>query len=89
MADEFIKGLVIFSGAGLAWMVLAGWFRTPSFEGPQLFGPRPEDPDMLVSWALMLADVFFWVAIFGAVTFWFVIPLAREGYSYWETRAES
>ena len=32
MADEFIKGLALFCGAGLAWMVLAGWYRTPSFE---------------------------------------------------------
>ena len=35
MADEFIKGLSIFTGAGLAWMVLAGWYRTPSFESEQ------------------------------------------------------
>ena len=31
MADEFMKGLGIFTGAGLAWLVLASWYRTPSF----------------------------------------------------------
>ena len=35
MADEFIKGLSIFTGAGLGWMVLAGWYLTPSFESQQ------------------------------------------------------
>ena len=44
MADEFIKGLGIFTGAGLIWMVLAGWYRTPSFEStPQLVAPLTVD----------------------------------------------
>ncbi|PYZ02684.1 hypothetical protein C8039_03740 [Halogeometricum sp. wsp3] len=38
MADEFIKGLGIFTAAGLGWMVLAGWYRTSSFESTQLTG---------------------------------------------------
>jgi hypothetical protein len=33
MADEFAKGLAIFSGAGMIWLTIAGWYRTPSFEG--------------------------------------------------------
>jgi len=31
MADEFMKGFGILTGAGLVWMVLAGWYQTPSF----------------------------------------------------------
>lgn len=87
MADEFIKGLAVFSGAGLVWMVLAAWFRTPSFEDEQLFGPDPEDPDLLTEIALSVADIMFWLAIIGAVTFWVVIPLGREAYAYWSERS--
>lgn len=86
MADEFVKGLAIFSGAGLVWLVIAGWFRTPSFTGQQLFGPDPEEPDTLVQIALALADVMFWVAILGALMFWVVIPAGREAYAYLEAR---
>ncbi len=88
MADEFIKGLAIFSGAGLVWMVLAAWFRTPTFEDEQLFGPDPEDPTLLVEIALAIADVMFWFAIIGALTFWVAIPLGRELYGYWNERAD-
>lgn len=35
MADEFIKGLGIFTAGGLGWVVLAGWYRTSSFESSQ------------------------------------------------------
>ncbi|ERH06655.1 MAG: hypothetical protein J07HN4v3_02278 [Halonotius sp. J07HN4] len=31
MADEFMKGFGILTGAGLLWMTLAGWYQTPSF----------------------------------------------------------
>jgi hypothetical protein len=84
MADEFAKGLGILTTAGLAWMVLAGWFNTSveSFEttGPplQLAGPNPEDPTFYVEVALLLKEALFWFAIFGALTFWLVIPAARE-----------
>lgn len=88
MADEFIKGLAIFSGAGLIWLIIAGWFRTPSFEDEQLFGPDPEDPDLLVELALALADVMFWFALIGALTFWVIIPLGRQGRAYWHERRE-
>ncbi|MFW6449166.1 MAG: DUF7314 family protein [Halobacteriota archaeon] len=86
MADEFVKGLGIATGAGLVWLVLAGWFRTPSFEDEQLFGEGPEDPDLLVELALILADVMFWVAIIGAIAFWVVLPLSRELYAYLQER---
>lgn len=89
MADEFIKGLAIFSGAGLVWLILAGWFRTPSFVDEQLFGPDPEDPDLLVDLALTLADVMFWFAIIGALTFWVVIPLGREVSAYLDERDDA
>lgn len=87
MADEFIKGLAIFCGAGLTWLVLAAWFRTPSFEDEQLFGPNPENPDLLTEIALTVADVMFWFAILGAITFWVVLPLGREAYAYWQARS--
>lgn len=87
MADEFIKGLAVFSLAGLGWMVIAGWYRTPSFYDEQLFGPDPEDPDLLAELALSLADVLFWVAILGALAFWVLIPLGREGYARWSERS--
>lgn len=88
MADEFIKGLGTATGAGLVWLILAGWFRTPSFEGPQLFGEGPQDPDLLTEVALILADVMFWVAILGMLTFWAIIPVSRELQAYLQARSE-
>ena len=81
MADEFAKGLGILTGAGLVWMVLAGWFNTPSFEEQQLSGPDPANPDMYTAIALELKDALFWFAILGALTFWVVIPIGRELYA--------
>jgi hypothetical protein len=78
MADEFAKGLGIFMGAGLAWMVLAGWYNTPSFEGAQLTGPNPEQVDFYGQMALVLKDALFWFAVLGALTFWIVIPAISE-----------
>lgn len=87
MADEFIKGLAIFSGAGLVWLIIAGWFRTPTFYDAQLFGPDPEDPDLMVELALALADVMFWLAIVGALMFWVVIPVGREVHAAYTDRS--
>lgn len=89
MADEFIKGLAIFSGAGLAWLILAAWFRTPTFYDEQLFGPDPENPDALVELALTLADVLFWLALIGALAFWVIIPLGRGVRGYFGESAEA
>ena len=75
MADEFAKGLAIFSGAGMVWLTIAGWYRTPGFEDTQLIAP-PEvsDPTIYDQIALLTMDVLFWFAILGALTFWVVIP---------------
>lgn len=75
MADEFVKGLGLFSGAGLAWMVLAGWYRTESFESSrQLIAPPPEPETLFGAIGIFLNDVFFWTALIGAFTFWLLIP---------------
>jgi hypothetical protein len=82
MADEFIKGLGILTGAGLFWMVLAGWYRTPSFESTeQLVAPLTVDmgsATLLNVVAITLMDVFFWLAILGPLAFWILIPGARQ-----------
>ncbi len=78
MADEFAKGLGILTTAGLAWMVLSGWYTTTSFEEGQLFGPPPADPDFYGQIALFLREALFWFAILGALTFWVVVPAVNE-----------
>ncbi|WP_311171188.1 DUF7314 family protein [Halobellus ordinarius] len=90
MADEFIKGLGIFTGAGLAWMVLAGWYRTPSFESQQqLVAPieLSDSATMFDSLGVLLMDAFFWFAILGALTFWVLIPVVRQASEAIEERA--
>lgn len=79
MADEFAKGLGILTSAGLAWMVLAGWFNTPGFEDAQLIGPNPETLDVYGEAAIVLKDGLFWFAVLGALTFWVLIPALRQG----------
>ncbi|MGQ4555774.1 DUF7314 family protein [Halobellus sp. GM3] len=91
MADEFIKGLGIFTGAGLAWMVLAGWYRTPSFESEQQLVAPVELADsatMFDTLGVLLMDMFFWFAIIGALTFWVLIPVARQASEAIEERAQ-
>jgi hypothetical protein len=89
MADEFIKGFAALMIGGLGWMTIAGWYKTPSFEGAQLIGeaPPPEQLTMLDSIALMLGDALFWFAIFGCLTFWVVIPLIGEVREYLDERS--
>ena len=80
MTDEFAKGLGILITAGFGWLILAGWYNTPSFEGAQLFGPNPA-PSALGTYdqlAILLKDALFWFAILGAITFWVVIPLIEQ-----------
>lgn len=79
MADEFAKGLGILTTAGLGWMVLAGWYNTPGFEDAQLLAPNPENLDAYGQAAMMLKDGLFWFAVLGALTFWVVIPVLRQG----------
>lgn len=80
MADEFIKGLGIFTGGGLAWLTLASWYRTPGFESTQqLVAPvTASGDDLFNALAIALMDVFFWFTLIGALTFWVIIPAARQ-----------
>lgn len=81
MADEFVKGFGTLSGAGLVWLVLAGWYRTPSFEGVQLIAPVPSSLTAFDQLAVALMGVAFWVMILGTVAFWIGVPVAREVYT--------
>jgi hypothetical protein len=78
MADEFAKGLGLLTGAGLIWMVLAGWYKTPSFSGAQLIGEVPSGLTMYDQIAVVLLEATFWLAVFGAIFFWVGVPLLRE-----------
>ena len=80
MSDEFAKGFGILVTAGVAWMILAGWYNTPAFEGAQLTGenPAPEALGTYGELAILLKDALFWFAILGALTFWVVVPLIEE-----------
>lgn len=78
MADEFAKGLGLLTGAGLVWMVLAGWYKTPSFIGAQLIGDPGSNLTMYDQIAVVLLESMFWLAIVGTLLFWVGIPLGRE-----------
>lgn len=89
MADEFAKGLAILMTAGLGWMTLAGWYRTPSFEGAQLSGPvQLENPTIYDQIGVFLMDSLLWFALLGALTFWVLIPALEELRSEWAKRSE-
>jgi hypothetical protein len=84
MADEFMKGFVIFVTASLGWLVVAGWYKTPAFKGPQLLGTYPENPDVFSQIAIIVGEGLFYFAIFGALAFWILVPAinqAREAYA--------
>lgn len=82
MADEFAKGLGIFTGGGLLWIVLAGWYRTTSFESTQqLVAPLTtsmETADLLNSLAITLMEVVFWFTVIGTLAFWVGVPAFRQ-----------
>jgi hypothetical protein len=90
MADEFIKGLGIFTGAGLGWVVLAGWYRTPGFESTKQLispaSPSPANADLFNFLAIGLMDTLFWFAILGPLAFWVVLPAIREASDAVENR---
>lgn len=90
MADEFAKGLGLFAGAGLAFMVLGSWYRTESFESTeQLVAPPTEAANLFDTIGIFLADLFFWIALVGAFAFWVVIPVGRQAYrAYGDRRAD-
>lgn len=80
MADEFAKGMAVLSAAGLAWLTLAGWYRTPSFEGSgvQLVAPVEGVNTVYGELGVAIMDVMAWFAVFGALTFWVIIPAVEE-----------
>lgn len=78
MADEFAKGFGIFVTAGFGWMVLAGWYNTPTFDSTQLLEPTPENIGTFGELAMVLKEALFWFAILGALTFWVLIPLIEQ-----------
>ena len=88
MADEFIKGLGIFTGAGLVWMILASWYRTEGFEATnQLVGPVTiEGGNLFNGVGVALMNVMFWFALLGALTFWVLIPAWRQARNAIENR---
>lgn len=89
MADEFAKGFTILITAGLAWLTLAGWYNTPSFEGQQLTAADPTSGlTVYDTAALVLKDALFWFAVLGFVTFVFVIPIVRKAREAYEGRPE-
>ena len=78
MADEFAKGLGIFTAGGLVWMVLSGWYTTPGFEDTQLLGEIPGNLDTYGQAAILLREAMFWFTVLGALTFWVVIPAFQQ-----------
>ena len=88
MADEFAKGFGILVTAGLGWMTLAGWYRTPSFDQGQLSSPiNLENPTLYDQMGIFLMDALFWFAILGALTFWILIPAFERARESWANRA--
>lgn len=77
MADEFMKGFAMLVVFGLLWMVLAGWYNTPGFEGAQLLGETTGAGTLYDQIGYVLRDGFLWAAILGPITFWLLIPMAR------------
>lgn len=83
MADEFAKGLGIASAAGLGWMILSGWYNTPSFGATnQMLAPPPENLDIYGQLSMVLRDALLVFGIAGALTFWFVLPAISEVRAY-------
>ncbi len=89
MGDEFIKGFGILTGAGLLWMIVSAWFNTEGFEGTQLIAEGPGSVGPYSTILVGLRDVLFWFAILGALTFWVVIPAARQGWNAYEDRRQN
>lgn len=89
MSDEFAKGLAILCGGLFGWMILAGWYNTPGFEDTQLLGENPTSVDLYGTLALTLKEALFWFALFGALTFWVLIPAARQARAAWNDRQSS
>jgi hypothetical protein len=79
MADEFMKGLALFTTGATGWFVFAGWYRTPEYYAlVQLINPAPEPQNVYDAIGIFASDFFLWLAILGALTFWVVVPALRE-----------
>lgn len=90
MSDEFIKGLAALTSGLFGWMVFSGWYATESFESKkQLIAEVPSDPAIYGNIAITLREALFWFAIFGALTFWVLIPAARQARAAWNDRQSS
>jgi len=79
MADEFMKGFALFTIGGLGWITFGGWYRTPSYyQVSQLVNPAEGVNTAYGEVGLLAGDVFFWLMILGALTFWVLIPASRQ-----------
>ncbi|GAB6879000.1 hypothetical protein JCM17823_12740 [Halorubrum gandharaense] len=79
MADEFMKGLALFTLGGLGWLTFAGWYRTPSFyDVGQLFAEPQAAESVYDQIGIFAGDAFFWLMVIGALTFWVLVPATRE-----------
>ena len=90
MSDEFIKGLTALCGGLFGWMILSGWYATESFESTtQLISEPTEPAEIYGALAITLREALFWFAIVGALTFWVLIPAARQARAAWDERQSS
>jgi hypothetical protein len=89
MSDEFIKGLTALCGGLFGWMIFSSWWTTESFAGTQLIAGRPTDVQLFGTISLVLREALFWFAIFGALTFWVLIPAFRQARAAWDDRQSS
>jgi len=78
MSDEFVKGLGVLMAGGLIWMVLSGWYATPSFNGAQLIGAVPEDPTGYTGLGLLVREGVFWFTVLGTMAFWIGVPAVER-----------
>lgn len=88
MADEFAKGFGILTGGGLVWFAISAWLTTESFEGTQLIAPPQEGLGTYGEIAIVVRSITIWFVIFGVLTFWVLIPAAREFQAYRQERGE-
>lgn len=79
MADEFMKGFALSMLGALGWFFFAGWYRTPEYYAVrQLIVDAPEPENIYDAIAIFGGDVFFWLMLLGPLTYWVLIPAARE-----------
>lgn len=79
MADEFMKGFALSMLGALGLFIFGGWYRTPSFERiHQLTVTPPEPETTYAAVGIFASDVFLYLMVLGPLTFWVLIPAARE-----------